>query len=118
MADGNILEISAWVIPPIRYGDPGILTRVVNPITRIEMMRRRYFCIEYNGYFVGNHGTNTLVRDLYSSHSGLHAYLASWSGTPETKRRSQVIRRKPIIPIAEDGSDMRLIPSQNMLSQK
>ena len=41
MADGNIFEISAWVIPPIRYGDHGMLTRVVNPMVRKEAIRRR-----------------------------------------------------------------------------
>ena len=46
IAVGNIFEISAWVIPPIRYGEPGILTSEVNPITRIAVMRGRNRSIE------------------------------------------------------------------------
>jgi hypothetical protein len=42
-------------------------------------------------YFFGNHGTKTLVFFLYSSQFGLPAYLASWSGTPETNSRRIVI---------------------------
>lgn len=41
IAVGNIFEISAWVIPPIRYGEPGTLTSAVNPITSIAVMRGR-----------------------------------------------------------------------------
>ena len=39
----NIFEISACVIPPIRKGEPGILTSEVNNIVTIETIRRRYF---------------------------------------------------------------------------
>jgi hypothetical protein len=38
----NIADISAWVIPPMRYGDPGTLTRVVSPIVMRAVMKRRY----------------------------------------------------------------------------
>ena len=38
----NILDISACVIPPMRYGEPGILTSVVKPMVRMDEMRRRY----------------------------------------------------------------------------
>ena len=38
----NIAEISACVIPPMRYGEPGILTRVVSPIVIRAEMRRMY----------------------------------------------------------------------------
>jgi hypothetical protein len=41
----NIFEISACVIPPMRYGEPGILTRVVSPIVMSAVMRRRYLII-------------------------------------------------------------------------
>jgi hypothetical protein len=53
IADGNIFEISAWVIPLIRYGDPGILTREVNPMTRSDVIRRRK-CINEKLFFVTN----------------------------------------------------------------
>jgi hypothetical protein len=43
----NIFEISAWLIPPIRYWEPGILTSEVNPIVIIATMRRRYFITRY-----------------------------------------------------------------------
>jgi len=69
-------------------------------------------------YFLENHGTNTLVFFLYSSHSGLHSYRASWSGTPETKRRRQVIVIQPISQRREYGTAMHAIPSQNILSPK
>ena len=45
IADGNIFDISAWVIPPIRYGEPGILTSEVNPIVIRAIMSTRYFII-------------------------------------------------------------------------
>jgi hypothetical protein len=38
----NIADISACVIPPMRYGEPGTLTRVVSPIVMRAVMRRRY----------------------------------------------------------------------------
>ena len=38
----NIAEISACVIPPMRYGEPGTLTRVVSPIVMSAVMRRMY----------------------------------------------------------------------------
>jgi hypothetical protein len=38
----NIADISACVIPPMRYGESGILTRVVSPIVMSAVMRRRY----------------------------------------------------------------------------
>jgi hypothetical protein len=38
----NIAEISAWVMPPMRYGEPGILTSEVSPIVMRAVMRRRY----------------------------------------------------------------------------
>jgi hypothetical protein len=41
----NIAEISACVIPPMRYGEPGILTRVVSPIVMRAVIRRRYLCM-------------------------------------------------------------------------
>lgn len=44
----NIVEISACVYPPMRYGDPGILTRVVSPIVMSAVMRKRYFCMKKN----------------------------------------------------------------------
>ncbi len=73
------------------------------------------FCVHY---FFGSNGTKTLVFFLYSSHSGLHAYLASWSGTPETYNSKKVITIQPISPRYENGSATRLTPSQNTLSPK
>jgi hypothetical protein len=43
----NIFEISAWLIPPMRYGEPGILTSEVNTIVTIATMRMRYFIFRY-----------------------------------------------------------------------
>ena len=43
IAEGNIFEISACVIPPIRKGESGMLTTEVKIIVRIETMRKRYF---------------------------------------------------------------------------
>lgn len=40
---GNIFEISACVIPPIKYGEPGILKSAVINIERIATIRRIYF---------------------------------------------------------------------------
>ena len=38
----NIFDMSAWVLPPMRYGDPGTLTSDVSPIVmRAVMMRRK-----------------------------------------------------------------------------
>ena len=73
------------------------------------------FCVHY---FFGSNGTKTLVFFLYSSHSGLHVYLASWSGTPETYNSKKVITIQPISPRYENGSATRLTPNQNTLSQK
>ena len=69
-------------------------------------------------YFLGNQGIKTLVRDLYSSQFGRPAYLASWSGTPDTKRSNIVITIQEIIPKSEYGMEMNEIPSQNILSPK
>lgn len=49
-------------------------------------------------YFLGNHGTKTLVFLLYSSQSGRPAYLTSWSGTPDTNKRRKVITNQDIKP--------------------
>lgn len=49
-------------------------------------------------YFLGNHGTKTLVFLLYSSQSGRPAYLTSWSGTPDTNKRRKVITSQDIKP--------------------
>ncbi len=49
-------------------------------------------------YFLGNHGTKTLVLLLYSSQSGRPAYLTSWSGTPDTNKRRKVITNQDIKP--------------------
>jgi hypothetical protein len=38
----NIAEMSACVMPPMRYGEPGILTSEVSPIVMRAAMRRRY----------------------------------------------------------------------------
>jgi len=69
-------------------------------------------------YFLGNHGTKTLVFLLYSSQSGRPAYLTSWSGTPDTNKRRKVITNQDIRPIYENGREIKLIPSQNILSPK
>lgn len=69
-------------------------------------------------YFFGNHGTNTLVFFLYSSQLGLPAYLASWSGTPDTQRRRIVIVTHDTIPQYEYRIEISEIPSQNILSPK
>jgi hypothetical protein len=53
IAEGNIFEISACVIPPIRKGESGMLTSEVKIIVRIEMMKRRYFM----GEWIGNRGS-------------------------------------------------------------
>ena len=45
IALGKRFEISAWVIPFIKNGDPGILTRVENTITMSETIKRIYFFI-------------------------------------------------------------------------
>lgn len=55
IAVGNMFEISAWVIPPIRYGDPGILTTDVKAMTRRDVMRRRY-AIYYNSEVINSFG--------------------------------------------------------------
>jgi hypothetical protein len=68
--------------------------------------------------FDTNHGTNTLVFALYSSQFGLPAYLASWSGTPDTNRRRIVIVAHDMSPQHENNREIRLIPSQNILSPK
>ena len=69
-------------------------------------------------YFLGHHGTNTLVFFLYSSQFGLPAYLASWSGTPETNRRRIVMTKNDTSPQYEYDRAIREIPSQNILSPK
>jgi hypothetical protein len=38
---GYFADISAWVMPPIRYGEPGMLTSEVNQIVRSALMMRR-----------------------------------------------------------------------------
>jgi hypothetical protein len=55
---------------------------------------------------------------LYSSQLGLPAYLASWSGTPETNRRRIVMTKNDTNPQYENGRAMSEIPSQNTLSPK
>jgi hypothetical protein len=67
---------------------------------------------------MGNHGTNTLVFFLYSSQFGLPAYLASWSGIHETKRRRRVMTKNDTNPQYEYGRAMSDMPSQNILSPK
>jgi hypothetical protein len=42
----NIAEISACVIPPMRYEEPGTLTSEVSPIVMRAVMRRRYRIIK------------------------------------------------------------------------
>ena len=69
-------------------------------------------------YFLGNHGINTLVFALYASQFILPAYLASWSGTPETNNNKIVILIHDMKPIYENGKDIKLIPSQKTLSPK
>ena len=64
-AVGKRFEISAWVIPLSKNGDPGMLTRAEKPITRMETIKRIYFFIVC--YFLGNQGINMLVLFLYSS---------------------------------------------------
>jgi hypothetical protein len=43
---GYISDMSACVMPPMRYGESGILTSVVKPMTRREVIKRRYLYIE------------------------------------------------------------------------
>lgn len=50
IADGNIFDISAWVIPPMRYGESGILTSEVNPIVNNAIISGIYFIEENNKY--------------------------------------------------------------------
>jgi hypothetical protein len=69
-------------------------------------------------YFLGNHGINTLVFALYASQFILPAYLASWSGTPETNNNKIVILIHDMKPIYENGKEIKLIPSQKILSPK
>ncbi len=45
IADGYMLEISAWVIPPMRYGDPGVDTTAVKMIVRIAVISGRNLII-------------------------------------------------------------------------
>jgi hypothetical protein len=83
-----------------------------------DRISRQYEKMKFIDYFFGHHGINTLVRDLYSSHSGFPAYRASCRGTPETKRRRSVIVIQPIIPKILIGREIKEIPSQNILSPK
>jgi hypothetical protein len=69
-------------------------------------------------YLLVHHGTNTLVFFLYSSQFGLPAYLASWSGTPDTNRRRIVMTKNDTNHQYEYGREIREIPSQNILSPK
>jgi hypothetical protein len=69
-------------------------------------------------YFLGNHGINTLVFALYVSQFILPAYLASWSGIPETNNNKIVILIHDMKPIYENGKEIKLIPSQKILSPK
>lgn len=61
IAVGKRFEISAWVIPFIKNGDPGILTRAENTITRSETIKRIYFFI--GNHFLGNQKTEDIFEN-------------------------------------------------------